>query len=82
MHAENGRSKPICVKNQEPGRIMEHAGWLRSSHGRGQDYTVVRSRHLTRNPSIQGGWAVDTFAEQLARVNALRVERAARSTDF
>ena len=30
---------------------------------------VTRSRHLSRNPSIQGMWSIDTFAAQLEMQN-------------
>jgi large subunit ribosomal protein L43 len=73
--AGNGRSKPIDVKNLDSGEIAEHVSWLRSSHGRGQDYKVTRARHLSRNPSIQGMWNVDTFAAQLEQRNA-RLQRS------
>nr|7PKT_F Chain F, mL43 [Chlamydomonas reinhardtii] len=78
----NGRTKPVCVKNLAPAEIMEHIGWLRNSHGRGQEYQVVRSRHLSRSPSIQGTWSVDTFASQLERVNEARRAREAAQTQY
>ncbi|GFR43338.1 hypothetical protein Agub_g4408 [Astrephomene gubernaculifera] len=78
----NGRSKPICVKNQAPKDIMEHISWLRNSHGRGQEYQVVRSRHLTRSPSVQGQWTVDTFKAELEQENARRLARAAAQTQY
>ncbi len=68
--AGNGRAKPIDVKNLSSKEIEEHVMWLRNSHGRDQEYKVTRSRHLSRNPSIQGMWTVDTFAAQLERRNA------------
>lgn len=69
----NGRAKPVDVKNLSAQDIEEHVTWLRTSHGRDQDYKVTRSRHLSRNPSIQGMWTVDTFASQLARRNANKI---------
>ncbi|KAG2502079.1 hypothetical protein HYH03_000572 [Edaphochlamys debaryana] len=78
----NGRSKPVCVKNLSPAEIMEHVGWLRNSHGRGQEYRVVRSRHLSRSPSVQGVWSVDTFSAQLERENARREAVAAGQTKY
>lgn len=78
----NGRSKPVCVKNLAPADIVEHVNWLRNSHGRGQEYQVVRSRHLTRSPSIQGQWTVNTFASQLELETQRRMEAAARQTQY
>mmetsp|Transcript_13767 Transcript_13767/g.29639 ORF Transcript_13767/g.29639 Transcript_13767/m.29639 type:complete len:137 (-) Transcript_13767:1040-1450(-) len=66
----NGRSKPVCLKNMDAAGVMETISWMRSSHGRGQEYKVVRSRQLSRQPSIQGRWSVDTFASQLEARNA------------
>lgn len=80
--AGNGRSKPVCVKNMAPKEIMEHVGWLRNSHGRGQEYQVVRSRHLSRAGSIQGQWGVDTFASQLEATNRRRLAAAQRQIRF
>ncbi|GLC40963.1 hypothetical protein PLESTM_001136000 [Pleodorina starrii] len=78
----NGRSKPICVKNKAPKEILEHIAWLRNSHGRGMEYHVVRSRHLSRNPSIQGQWTGSTFASQLEAENQRRIARTALQTQF
>ncbi|GLI70253.1 hypothetical protein VaNZ11_015100 [Volvox africanus] len=78
----NGRSKPICVKNKAPKEIMEQIMWLRNSHGRGMEYHVVRSRHLSRNPSIQGQWTVSTFAADLEAENERRLTRTALQTQF
>ncbi|GAX76214.1 hypothetical protein CEUSTIGMA_g3658.t1 [Chlamydomonas eustigma] len=66
----SGRCKPIDVKNKSSAEIEEHISWLRSSHGRDQDYKVTTSRHLSRNPSVQGMWSINTFATQLERRNA------------
>lgn len=73
VHAGNGQSKPVDVKNLDASQIEQHVSWLRSSHGRSQDYKVTSGRHLTRNPSIQGMWTVDTFAAQLQRRNEARL---------
>lgn len=78
----NGRSKPVCVKNLSPKEVMEHVGWLRNSHGRGQEYQVVRSRHLSRAGSVQGQWGVGTFASQLEDNNRRRLAAAQRQISF
>ncbi|PNH03404.1 54S ribosomal protein L51, mitochondrial [Tetrabaena socialis] len=77
-----GRSKPVCVKNLAPRDIMDHIMWLRNSHGRGQEYQVVRSRHLTRSPSIQGQWSVNTFAAELEQETARRAARTEAQTQY
>mmetsp|Transcript_37166 Transcript_37166/g.109655 ORF Transcript_37166/g.109655 Transcript_37166/m.109655 type:complete len:137 (-) Transcript_37166:1286-1696(-) len=64
----NGISKPIDVKNLSAAEIAEHIMWMRNSHGRGQDYKVTGRRHLSRNPTIQGMWTVDTFARLAHRI--------------
>jgi len=69
----NGRSKPICVKNQTPDDIAKQIYWLRNSHGRNMDEKVISSRHLSRNPSIQGVWNVHTFEAQNEELMAKRL---------
>lgn len=78
----NGRSKPICVKNMSVEEVQEQIDWLRNSHGRGQEYKVVRVRQLSRNPSIQGAWSIDTFASQLREANALKLQNAATQQQY
>jgi large subunit ribosomal protein L43 len=80
--AGDGRSKPVCVKNLGPDEILEHIAWLRNSHGRGQEYQVVRARHLSRHASVQGRWSVDTFAPALRLENERRLSAAERATSF
>lgn len=80
--AGNGRSKPICVKNMSVEEVQEQVDWLRNSHGRGQEYKVVRIRQLSRNPSIQGAWSIDTFASQLREANALKLQDAATQQQY
>lgn len=80
--AGNGRSKPICVKNLTPQEIGDHVWWLRSSHGRGMEYRVVRCRQLSRNPSVQGQWTVGTFAAQREQETQRRLAARAQSTQF
>ena len=68
----------MCLKNLTPEEISEHIAWMRSSHGRGQEYQVVASRHLSQNSSIQGRWTTATFRPQVEARMARRAEKAAQ----
>ena len=44
----------ICVKNMDPEDIHLHATRLRNALGR--KVVKLRTRHVTKHPSVQGTW--------------------------
>nr|CAD1837868.1 unnamed protein product [Ananas comosus var. bracteatus] len=52
--AENHNQRVICVKNLPPEDILLHATRLRNALGR--KVVKLRTRHVTKHPSVQGTW--------------------------
>lgn len=51
----NGRVRTVGLRNEDPDEIMRQAILLRSSTGR-KAALQVKTRQVSRNPSIQGPW--------------------------
>ncbi|CAJ1968051.1 unnamed protein product [Sphenostylis stenocarpa] len=51
---ENKNQRVICVKNMDPEDIHLHATRLRNALGR--KVVKLRTRHVTKHPSVQGTW--------------------------
>lgn len=47
----------VCVKNLDPEEIHLHAMRLRNALGR--KVVKLRTRHVTKTPSVQGTWNTD-----------------------
>jgi len=47
----------ICVKNMDPEDILLHATRLRNALGR--KVVKLKTRHVTKHPSVQGTWTTD-----------------------
>ncbi|KAK7857649.1 hypothetical protein CFP56_016533 [Quercus suber] len=57
---ENNRNKNewvVCVKNMDPEEVLLHATRLRNALGR--KVVKLRTRHVTKHPSVQGTWTTD-----------------------
>ncbi|GAB2233758.1 hypothetical protein Drorol1_Dr00002987 [Drosera rotundifolia] len=50
----NRNERTICMKNLTPEDILLHATRLRSALGR--KVVKLKTRHVTKNPSVQGTW--------------------------
>ncbi|XP_015868497.2 large ribosomal subunit protein mL43 [Ziziphus jujuba] len=53
----NKNQRVICVKNMDPDEIFQYATRLRNSLGR--KVVKLRTRHVTKHPSVQGTWTTD-----------------------
>ena len=53
--AENHNERVVCVKNLKPDDILLQATRLRNSLGR--KVVKLRTRHVTKHPSVQGTWS-------------------------
>ncbi|XP_020593862.1 54S ribosomal protein L51, mitochondrial isoform X2 [Phalaenopsis equestris] len=53
-HFKNHNQRVICVKNLSPEEILLHATRLRNALGR--KVIKLRTRHVTKHPSVQGTW--------------------------
>ncbi|KAK7330993.1 hypothetical protein VNO77_25201 [Canavalia gladiata] len=51
---KNKNQRVICVKNMDPEDILLHATRLRNALGR--KVVKLRTRHVTKHPSVQGTW--------------------------
>ncbi|KAK7275520.1 hypothetical protein RIF29_16639 [Crotalaria pallida] len=51
---KNKNQKVICVKNMDPEEILLHASRLRDQLGR--KVLKLKTRHVTKHPSVQGTW--------------------------
>ncbi|KAL2336365.1 hypothetical protein Fmac_010811 [Flemingia macrophylla] len=51
---KNKSQRVICVKNMDPEDILLHATRLRNALGR--KVVKLRTRHVTKHPSVQGTW--------------------------
>ncbi|KAF6164414.1 hypothetical protein GIB67_025240 [Kingdonia uniflora] len=54
---KNKNERVVCVKNLSPEDILLQATRLRNALGR--KVLKLRTRHITRNPSVQGTWTTD-----------------------
>lgn len=55
--AENHNERVVCVRNLPPEDIMLQASRLRCSLGR--KVVKLRTRHVTKRPSVQGTWTTE-----------------------
>ncbi|XP_065010011.1 large ribosomal subunit protein mL43-like [Musa acuminata AAA Group] len=51
---KNHNQRVICVKNLMPEDVLLHATRLRNALGR--KVVKLRTRHVTKHPSVQGTW--------------------------
>ncbi|THU67524.1 hypothetical protein C4D60_Mb05t25550 [Musa balbisiana] len=51
---KNHNQRVVCVKNLMPEDILLHATRLRNALGR--KVVKLRTRHVTKHPSVQGTW--------------------------
>ncbi|KAI4963581.1 hypothetical protein ZWY2020_011345 [Hordeum vulgare] len=54
---ENHNERVVCVRNLAPEDIMLQASRLRCSLGR--KVVKLRTRHVTKRPSVQGTWTTE-----------------------
>ncbi|KAL2249315.1 54S ribosomal protein L51, mitochondrial [Sesamum indicum] len=54
---KNKNERVVCVKNMSPEDILQSATRLRNSQGR--KVVKLKTRHVTKHPSVQGTWATD-----------------------
>ncbi|CAM0904052.1 unnamed protein product [Alopecurus aequalis] len=54
---ENHNERVVCVRNLAPEDIMLQASRLRCSLGR--KVVKLRTRHVTKRPSVQGTWTAE-----------------------
>ncbi|CAN6935526.1 unnamed protein product, partial [Brassica oleracea] len=50
----NRNERVVCVKNMDPEQVLLNATRLRNSLGR--KVVKLRTRHVTKHPSVQGTW--------------------------
>ncbi|KAA8527251.1 hypothetical protein F0562_034652 [Nyssa sinensis] len=53
----NKNQRVICVKNMTPEDILLHTTRLRNALGR--KVVKLKTRHVTKHPSVQGTWTTD-----------------------
>ncbi|XP_004307034.1 PREDICTED: 54S ribosomal protein L51, mitochondrial-like isoform 1 [Fragaria vesca subsp. vesca] len=53
----NQNERVVCVKNMDPEEVLQCATRLRNSLGR--KVVKLRTRHVTKHPSVQGTWTTD-----------------------
>ncbi|GLT53883.1 hypothetical protein SLA2020_271200 [Shorea laevis] len=53
----NKNQRVICVKNMDPEVVLLHATRLRNALGR--KVVKLKTRHVTKHPSVQGTWTTD-----------------------
>ncbi|KAK0606590.1 hypothetical protein LWI29_001199 [Acer saccharum] len=53
----NRNERVVCVKNMTPEDVLLHATRLRNALGR--KVIKMRTRHVTKHPSVQGTWTTD-----------------------
>jgi hypothetical protein len=54
FNAENKNERVVCVKNLTPEEVLLQATRLRNALGR--KVIKLRTRHVTKKPSVQGTW--------------------------
>lgn len=57
QYAENKNQRVVCVKNLTQDDVLLHATRLRNSLGR--KVVKLKTRHVTKHPSVQGTWTTD-----------------------
>ncbi|XP_021752186.1 54S ribosomal protein L51, mitochondrial-like [Chenopodium quinoa] len=50
----NKNERVVCVKNMTPEDVLLHANRLRNALGR--KVIKLKTRHVTKHPSVQGTW--------------------------
>ncbi|KAK3148045.1 hypothetical protein QOZ80_3BG0289910 [Eleusine coracana subsp. coracana] len=55
---KNHNERVVCVRNLPPEDILLQATRLRNSLGR--KVVKLRTRHVTKRPSVQGTWTTET----------------------
>ncbi|CAM8956447.1 hypothetical protein QQ045_016249 [Rhodiola kirilowii] len=55
---KNKNERVVCVKNMTPQEILLHATRLRNALGR--KVIKLKTRHVTKHPSVQGTWTTAT----------------------
>ncbi|XP_039010706.1 54S ribosomal protein L51, mitochondrial-like [Hibiscus syriacus] len=58
---KNKNERVVCVKNMTPEDILLHATRLRNALGR--KVVKLKTRHVTKHPSVQGTWTTDVNFE-------------------
>ncbi|PKI33568.1 54S ribosomal protein L51, mitochondrial [Punica granatum] len=51
---KNKNERVVCVRNMDPEEVLLHATRLRNALGR--KVVKLRTRHVTKHPSVQGTW--------------------------
>uniref|UniRef100_A0A7C8ZQ27 Large ribosomal subunit protein mL43 n=2 Tax=Opuntia streptacantha TaxID=393608 RepID=A0A7C8ZQ27_OPUST len=54
---KNKNERVVCVKNMTPEDIQLYAARLRNALGR--KVVKLKTRHVTKHPSVQGTWTTD-----------------------
>ncbi|PQQ17776.1 54S ribosomal protein L51 mitochondrial [Prunus yedoensis var. nudiflora] len=54
---KNKSERVVCVKNMDPEEVLQYATRLRNSLGR--KVVKLKTRHVTKHPSVQGTWTTD-----------------------
>ncbi|RZC80021.1 hypothetical protein C5167_042594 [Papaver somniferum] len=58
---KNKNERVVCVRNLTPEDVLQHATRLRNALGR--KVVKLKTRHVTKHPSVQGTWTPDTKFE-------------------
>ncbi|KAI3470648.1 hypothetical protein Pfo_027311 [Paulownia fortunei] len=53
----NKNERVVCIKNMTPEDILQCATRLRNAQGR--KVVKLKTRHVTKHPSVQGTWTTD-----------------------
>ncbi|CAI0427596.1 unnamed protein product [Linum tenue] len=54
---KNNNERVVCVRNMTPEEVLLHATRLRNALGR--KVVKLKTRHVTKHPSVQGTWTTD-----------------------
>ncbi|KAI3458819.1 hypothetical protein Pfo_015482 [Paulownia fortunei] len=54
---KNKNERVVCVKNMTPEEILQCMTRLRNAQGR--KVVKLKTRHVTKHPSVQGTWTTD-----------------------
>ncbi|KAF4367591.1 hypothetical protein F8388_011230 [Cannabis sativa] len=54
---KNKRERVVCVRNMDSDEVLHSAIRLRNSLGR--KVVKLKTRHITKHPSVQGTWTTD-----------------------
>lgn len=55
LQLENKNERVVCVRNLSQDEVLEAATKLRNSLGR--KVVKMKTRHVTKQPSVQGTWS-------------------------